>query len=95
VLALLLYLFAFNHEQVNGLAMRGAPLLFVGAVSHPVPFFFTVNTLIFSRKLFVVVVVVRYYLSFLIFLTFVASISFLLSLFNSLASCFFQIISKC
>ena len=72
--------------------MRGAPLLFVGAVSHPVPFFFTVNTLIFSQKLSFVA---RYYLSFLFSLTFVARISFLFSLFNSLASCFLQIISKC
>ena len=51
--------------------MRGAPLLFVGAVSHPVLIFFTVNTLIFSQKLSVVV---RHYLSFLVFLTLVASI---------------------
>ena len=56
--------------------MRGAPLLFVGAVSHPVLIFFTVYTLIFSQKLSFVA---RYYLSFLVFLTFVASISFFLS----------------
>ena len=53
--------------------MRGAPLLFVGAVSHPVLIFFTVYTLIFSQKLSFVA---RYYLSFLVFLTFVASILF-------------------
>jgi hypothetical protein len=53
--------------------MRGDTLLFVGAVSHPVSFFFTVSTLIFSQKLSFVA---RYYLSFLVFLTFVASISF-------------------
>ena len=56
--------------------MRGAPLLFVGAVSHPVLIFFTVYTLIFSQKLSFVA---RYYLSFLIFLTFVTSILFFLS----------------
>ena len=79
--------------------MRGAPLLFIGAVSHQVLFFFTVNTLIFSQKLSFVA---RYYLSFLVSLTLVASISFLLSLFNSLASCSFclsfssaSIISMC
>ena len=79
--------------------MRGAPLLFVGAVSHPVLIFVTVNTLIFSQKLSFVA---RYYLSFLVFLTFVANILFFLSFcltaqlwfwlwFLSLsASCFFN-----
>jgi hypothetical protein len=40
--------------------MRGASLLFVGAVSHPVPFFFTVNTLIFSQTFFFFFFVARY-----------------------------------
>ena len=77
VLAPLLLSLYFLSRTGEGLGHEGGSSSFYWGSLSPSAFFFTVNTLIFSQKLSFVA---RYYLSFLIFLTFVTSILFFLSL---------------